>query len=129
MTSATRRMGSCRICYRLLFVWLAVFCSAQLVMVASQDDEQANEMPTRSSTTTEAEESQQTATSNNERVLKQPMVEEKEPVFLAADPSTWGSHYDPKGEFCGHTIVTAFLGLIMKWEVPTKRKLSNDTDD
>lgn len=111
----TRNMGHGRIGW-LLFVCLAVVSTGGVV-VASPEANPAETTETASST------DQESQTTSNETVKPDKPPPEEEPAFLAAEPATWGSYYDPKGQFCGQYDCYSIFGFDYEGGSPDEKEI------
>jgi DnaJ domain len=105
MTSV--RMGHGRIGWPLL-VWLVAVFAAQVVVVTGKESEStasSSEIP------------------KAEEPAKPVEPAEEEPAFLAAEKQTWGTYYDPKGQFCGQYDCYSIFGFDYEQGSPDEKEI------
>lgn len=119
LKSSTRLGRPGQLVLVLVAVLVTVSLSSQSLLVLGQEAETSAEETTTTSGETPPDATKQeeaaTAEANNnkEEPPAQPkkVVEEEEPEYLAAELKSWGTYYDPQGEFCGQYDCYSIFGF------------------
>jgi len=95
---------------------VAVSLPSQNLLVLGQEAEAETNTEETTTTATTNDEAPPDATKQEEppaKAAEEPpkKVVEEEPEYMAAELSTWGTYYDPQGEFCGQYDCYSIFGF------------------
>lgn len=102
--------------FRNLILWMVLLSMVTqgFVLAQDQDSDTSTTTETNQKEATTSETVQSATAEESKPVAKETAAkeeEEEEPAFLAAEPDTWGTYYDPQQEFCGKYDCYRILGF------------------